>query len=140
MKGRRGHGQQGSVGIEFALVFPLFLIVFYAIVSYSLLFVYQQGLHTLSADAVRQALAVERKPDGTLDEAAIEAVVNGFIEESAHWPGRLAERCNDDLVPSTGTVRVCVKIELGLVPLKLPGSAIGIPHFTSVHSTSSIRL
>lgn len=138
-RGRRRH--RGAAAIEFALVFPLFLMIFYAIVGYSLVFVYQQGLHTLSADAVRQAVAVERH-QGALDEAAIEAAVQAFIDEDdAHWPASLAALCNPGaLVPRTDEVEVCVAIELGLPQLTLPGIDIAIPHLTEVRSTSSIRL
>ncbi|GEK72290.1 MULTISPECIES: TadE/TadG family type IV pilus assembly protein [Halomonas] len=140
------------MAIEFAIIFPLFLLIFYAIVSYSLLFVYKQGVHGLSADAVRQAISVERLSDGSLDEGAITLAVTSFInEEAADWLGSSVALCDDDLVPSSDSVRVCVQASLDLPQINfsrlLPGGNDGedsadfkVPANNTVTSTSSIRL
>lgn len=140
--------QGGVVAIEFAIMFPLFLLIFYAIVSYSLLFVYEQGLHTLSADAVRQAIAVERDSDGTLNQSAIEAEVTDFISsDEAHWPASLASLCEGEVggisvENDPDSVRVCVQATLDLpqIDFKPFGIDVVIPAMTTVESRSSIRL
>lgn len=138
--------QRGAVAIEFAIIFPLFLLIFYAIISYSLLFVYKQGLHTLSADAVRQAIAVERTSEGELDQAAITGVVGDFIDsDDASWPTGLAELCGGggvDVDAASDTVSVCVEATLDLPQIDFNPLGIGvvIPGFTTVTSSSSIHL
>ncbi|XKE44028.1 pilus assembly protein [Halomonas organivorans] len=133
--------QQGAVAIEFAIVFPLFLLIFYAIVGYSLAFVFQQGLHNLSADAVRVALAVERE-DGALDVTGIEAAVTAYLDAQARWPAEHARLCNPEALVDVAAdkVEVCVELELGLPQLTLPGIDLTVPHLTRVQSWSSLRL
>lgn len=48
--------QRGATAVEFALVFPLFFTVLYAIVTYSLIFVAQQNLTLASEEGARAAL------------------------------------------------------------------------------------
>lgn len=150
--GRKASCQQGSVAIEFAIIFPLFLLIFYAIVSYSLLFVYKQGVHGLSADAVRQAISVERLSDGSLDEDAITSAVTSFInEEASDWLGSSVALCDDNVTVEDDSISICVQATLDLPQINfskiLPGGNDGedpadfkVPANNTVTSTSSIRL
>lgn len=150
--GRKTSRQKGSVAIEFAIIFPLFLLIFYAIVSYSLLFVYKQGVHGLSADAVRQAISVERLNDGSLDEDAITLAVTSFVnEEAADWLGSSVALCSGGVTVEDDSIGVCVQATLDLPQMNfsklLPGGSDGeapadfkVPANNTVISTSSIRL
>lgn len=53
-KARRA--QRGNAAIEFALLFPVFFLVFYAIVTYSLVFATQHTLTLAAAEGARAAL------------------------------------------------------------------------------------
>jgi Flp pilus assembly protein TadG len=53
---RRARAQRGSTAIEFALLFPLFFTVLYAIVTFSLIFVAQQNLTLAAEEGARAAL------------------------------------------------------------------------------------
>ncbi|HEX7933965.1 MAG TPA: TadE family protein [Paraburkholderia sp.] len=55
--------QRGATAIEFALVFPLFFCVFYAIVTFSLIFVAQQNLTLASEEGARAALNYQKAND-----------------------------------------------------------------------------
>jgi len=55
--------QRGATAIEFALVFPLFFCVFYAIVTFSLIFVAQQSLTLASEEGARAALNYQKAND-----------------------------------------------------------------------------
>ena len=48
--------QKGAVAIEFAFIFPIFFIIFYAIVTYGLIFAAQQTLTLAAAEGVRAAV------------------------------------------------------------------------------------
>lgn len=48
--------QRGATAIEFALVFPMFFAIFYAIVTFSLIFVAQQSLTLATEEGARAAL------------------------------------------------------------------------------------
>ncbi|KVD39787.1 pilus assembly protein TadE [Burkholderia ubonensis] len=48
--------QRGATAVEFALVFPLFFVIFYALVSYGLIFAIQQNLTLAATEGARAAL------------------------------------------------------------------------------------
>jgi hypothetical protein len=48
--------QRGTAAIEFAIVFPLFFLVLYAIVTYSMVFLTQQSLTAAAEEGARAAL------------------------------------------------------------------------------------
>jgi Flp pilus assembly protein TadG len=55
-RARRAQAQRGVTAIEFALIFPLFFTVLYAIVTFSLIFVAQQNLTLAASEGARAAL------------------------------------------------------------------------------------
>ncbi len=50
--------QRGSVAIEFAFVFPIFFLIFYAIVFYSLAFLVSQNFTLTSEEILRSSMAI----------------------------------------------------------------------------------
>jgi Flp pilus assembly protein TadG len=62
---RRRHTQRGSSAVEFALVFPLFFMIFYAIVTFSMIFVAQQSLTLAAEEGARAALNYQQAQDVT---------------------------------------------------------------------------
>ncbi len=54
------HRQRGATAVEFALVFPVFFTVMYAIVTYSVIFVAQQNLTLASEEGARAALNYQK--------------------------------------------------------------------------------
>lgn len=48
--------QQGAAAIEFAIIFPIFFLIFYAIVTYGLIFAAQQTLTLAAAEGARAAV------------------------------------------------------------------------------------
>ena len=57
--------QKGAAAIEFALVFGIFFAVFYGLISYSGPMLLLQSFNQASAEAVRQAMAVDPVTAGT---------------------------------------------------------------------------
>lgn len=53
---RRTRAQRGATAIEFALVFPLFFMILYAIITFSLILVAQQNLTLAASEGARAAL------------------------------------------------------------------------------------
>ncbi len=53
---RRRSAQRGSVAVEFALIFPVFFLILYAIVTFSLIFVAQQNMTLAAEEGARAAL------------------------------------------------------------------------------------
>jgi Flp pilus assembly protein TadG len=52
--------EDGVSAMEFAIVFPLFFLIFYAIVTYSLIFVAQQTLTLTAEEGARAALRYQK--------------------------------------------------------------------------------
>lgn len=57
----RSHGleqraQRGSTAVEFALIFPVFFVILYAVVTFSLIFVAQQNMTLAAEEGARAAL------------------------------------------------------------------------------------
>lgn len=48
--------QRGATAIEFAIVFPLFFMIFYAIISFGMIFVIQQSLTYAASEGARAGL------------------------------------------------------------------------------------
>lgn len=57
--------ERGSTAVEFALVFPLFFVIFYAIITYSLIFVAQQSLTMAASEGARAALRFQPNASST---------------------------------------------------------------------------
>ena len=58
--------ENGAAAIEFALVFPLFFLIFYAILTYGMIFVAQQSITLAAAEGARAALRFASDEDLSL--------------------------------------------------------------------------
>jgi Flp pilus assembly protein TadG len=65
--------QRGSTAVEFAIVFPLFFLVFYAIVTYSMIFVAQQSLTLAASEGARAALRFQSNATSAASALALRA-------------------------------------------------------------------
>lgn len=77
--------EQGAAAIEFALVFTVFFMVFYAIVGYAMPLLMLLTFNELSAEATRRAVRVE---PGEGFEQRVATQVNNVLNESwlpADW-------------------------------------------------------
>jgi hypothetical protein len=66
----RARAASGVVAVEFAFIFPAFFLLFYAIVTYGLIFAAQQTLTLAAAEGARAAI---RYPGGATDSMALRA-------------------------------------------------------------------
>ncbi|GGB97797.1 hypothetical protein GCM10007205_03850 [Oxalicibacterium flavum] len=137
--------QQGASAIEFALVFPLFFLIFYAIITYGLILVAQQSVTLAAAEGARAALR-HAEAENIRDDHA-EAAAKGPASVAA-WLGlnnldvtkTLLDPC-----PYTNSAR-CYSVtvsypyaERPLVPLLLgPLMEFAVP--TQLSSTAIVQL
>ena len=77
--------QKGSAAIEFALVFPLFFIVFYGIITYGMIMVAQQSVTLAAAEGARAAL--RHVPDESARTTNAQDAATGTRSVAA-WLGR----------------------------------------------------
>ncbi|WP_081055830.1 TadE/TadG family type IV pilus assembly protein [Burkholderia pseudomultivorans] len=71
--------QRGVAAIEFAFVFPLFFLIFYAIVTFGMIFLIKQNLTFAASEGARAALNYTSSPCDRLKAAATTActAING---------------------------------------------------------------
>jgi Flp pilus assembly protein TadG len=91
-----GRLQRGAAAIEFALVFLIFFVVFYGIVSYALVFVLSQGFSFAANEGARAAVAIDRTVFA--DEAdyldnGVEPRVKEIVVQTLSWlPAKAFEK------------------------------------------------
>lgn len=121
-----GRQQSGAVAIEFALIFPIFLLIFYGIICYSVILLHKQTLANITGEAARSAVAVT---EIAAMQGEIQDVINGYA-----WIAGRVEPCDDwsglyynDATP--GKLQLCMSATLPRDPA-LPTinlSAFGLP-------------
>ncbi|AKH69590.1 TadE-like protein [Spongiibacter sp. IMCC21906] len=76
--------QTGAVAIEFALMFPVFFAMVYAIIAYGMAFLIIQSFTYVSEDALRAALATECA-ESVCTQDELEPVVRSQVQNSLTW-------------------------------------------------------
>ena len=74
--------QKGAAAIEFAIIFPIFFIIFYAVVTYGLIFAAQQTLTLAAAEGARAAVrypAISGSSGGSTNKAAFYCGYRRFL-------------------------------------------------------------
>lgn len=144
--------QKGAAGIEFALIFMLFFVLFYAIVSYSLAMLLMQGVTQAAEEGVRAAIAVDPLAYGsTTDyETSVKTTAQNRAADALSWLPAKARRqiidgnnINADFVGSVITVKVTYPdyATNGLIPtltLPLVGSVPRLP--TNLVGSASLQI
>ncbi|OLL32044.1 pilus assembly protein TadE [Burkholderia sp. SRS-W-2-2016] len=141
---RRARTQRGMAAIEFALVFPLFFVILYAIVTYSLILVAQQNLTLAASEGARAALnwqsnssmsdALTRRASAACDAAKLVAAT---LVQSMHCTTTTTS-CGP------GNAMQCISVSLSfdysatpLVPT-LPGFGIALPN--KLYGNATVQL
>jgi len=129
--------QRGAITIEFALLFPLFLAVFYAILSYGVSFSQLNVLNGMALEAAQSARAVVMDDEGS--ESAISHRIASVIDR--HGGLLNVTGCFGDKAYEIdeGLLRVCLETEALLPSLNVFG--IRVPDIQSpLRGRSSIQL
>jgi len=74
--------QRGAAVIEFAFVFPVFFVIFYAVITYGLIFAAQQSITLAAAEGARAALRYSATDEARGTNATNAAIGTG---SSAYW-------------------------------------------------------
>lgn len=89
--------QAGNAAIEFAIVFPIFFLIFYAIVTYGLIMVAQQSITLAAEEGARAALryaATEADRNANAQNAALGAgSVAAWLSSRLDFNGTLLDPC-----------------------------------------------
>lgn len=107
--------QRGAAAIEFALIFPVFFAIFYAIVSYGLILAAQQSLTLAAEEGARAALKYQpaTSQGGALGARATAACQTA--QSIINWlpNGYVAGGCSSSVAPCSydGALQ-CIKVTL----------------------------
>jgi Flp pilus assembly protein TadG len=126
---------RGVAAVEFAIVFPLFFLIFYAIVSYGLIFVAQQLLTLAAENGAHAALAFNgTTPPGTVACSAATISSQSLGPNITCVPAAL-QTCTFDSKAQCLTVSVSYNYAAHpLVPI-LPGIGLLTPSTLSSSAT-----
>ncbi|MGI4812252.1 MAG: TadE/TadG family type IV pilus assembly protein [Janthinobacterium lividum] len=151
--GRVRARQRGLAAVEFAIVFPLLFVIFYGIVSYSLIFVAQQTLTMAAEEGARAALAYDSAV--TTNTATVTTACTA-AKNAASWIGANTLCCATGAAPSGGTCTApvlsacayssaikCLSMDLvydlsahPIIPV-LPGTTLVLP--TLLRSSATVQ-
>lgn len=77
--------QQGAAAIEFAIIFPIFFLIFYAIITYGLIFAAQQTVTLAAAEGARAAVRYQTGQDQNARKAARIAAACDMSNKALIW-------------------------------------------------------
>lgn len=153
----RRRGIAGAVAIEFAIIFPVFFIVFYAIVTYGLIFAAQQTLTLAAAEGGRAAVRWQTTEAGRV-QAACDAVGSplawlrnmgglgaGCVTAapgSASAAGMYAAAAPCSYAPSSRCVSVTVNYDYRNKPLlpQLLGNFLSLPTPATLQGRAEVQI
>lgn len=136
--------ERGASAIEFAFLFPFFLIILYAIISYALVFLFAQTLSSMSAEVARSAIAIYTDP--RINTSEWEEIVSTRMQNVVRnsWiNAEIIDGCAESeiyhsLNSETELLTVCLQINSPVPSLNLFG--LRIPHLNTIRSQSSLQL
>lgn len=135
---RGGRRERGAAAVEFALVFVLFFVIMYGIVSYGIVFALKHSLTQAANEGARAAVR-DVGGLGSRIELARTTAANAVA-----WLGGQAPAPVVTAPPCVGTAFVCVKVALTydyaahpIVP-PLPGLGIALP--ASIAAQATVQL
>lgn len=105
--------QKGAAAIEFALVFPLFFILFYGIVAYSLVMTLDQSLTHAAAEGARAAVAVDPAAypgDAEAYKKKIEETACATVSGALAWLSNPPE-CKSEFQSDSATTTLSVTLK-----------------------------
>lgn len=145
-RGAKSVTQSGVAAIEFALIFPVFFIVLYGIITYVLIFLAQQSLALAAEEGARAALRYTTADRGTIACNTATQLVSWLGSNG----GASAATCTP-VGPFTcafpaGTTAQCITVNLAypyaakpLVPLLLgPIMSVVVP--TTLASSATVQI
>lgn len=138
------HDERGSVLVEFAFVFALFVLVIYAIISFGVILAAKNSITHAAAEGARAAVAVVDDPMTTLDER--EERAKEKVGESLAWfksryePGDTTA----SIGPCVGTLGDCITVTITYPydtrPIVAPPPGLGLVIPSKLVSTAVVEL
>lgn len=140
--------QKGAAAIEFALVFVIFFVVLYGVLSYSLPLLLMQSFNHSTAEAARRSVAVDPLALSDSDyKKAVEAVAESVLTEQLKWvptalSGSITQTADYNIASKQLKVTVSVPaVALATLMPVLKLGAITVPNLPdTLQAQSSLQL
>lgn len=136
--------QRGSNAVEFALVFPLFFLTIYAVVTFSMIFAAQQSLTLAAEEGARAALNYQQAQDVTTSLNNRKAAACTVALGMTNWLASKAQctsawaNCTFDATMRCITVTMTYDYQSNPLVPNLPGFAATLPK--TLASTAMVQL
>ena len=141
----RQRRQRGSTAVEFALIFPLFFLIFYAIVTYSIIFAAKQSLALAASEGARAALKFQPNANSaasalTLRASAACTAATGLVNWLATTTPCTATYAPCTFDASMQCVQVSLKYNYASNPLVPVLPLIGLPTPAALTANAMVQL
>lgn len=144
-RGARGgpeRGERGSVLVEFSLVFALFVLVIYALISFGVILAAKNSLTHAAAEGARAAVAVVDDPMTGPDERVERAKEK--VEQALSWFGsRYQAGDTSASIAPCGTAQ-CITVKITYPysdrPIVPPAPGLGLVIPSNLTSTAVVEL
>lgn len=150
MSGRGGTGarrrtersERGSVLVEFSLVFVLFVLVIYALISFGVILAAKNSLTHAAAEGARAAVAVVDDPMTADDERVVRA--REKVDQALEWFGSKYERDDTEASIATCGTAQCITVKItypySTRPIVPPAPGLGLVIPSNLTSTAVVEL
>ena len=149
MGGKRSQrDERGSVLVEFSLVFALFVLVIYALISFGMILATKSSLTHAAAEGARAAISVVDDPSTTtVDEREAKALDK--VADSLDWLGSkyqpgdataAIDPCNAAVPAGPQCITVTITYPYDTRPIVPPAPGLGLVTPNKLTSTAVVEL
>lgn len=140
--GRTKRAERGSVLVEFSLVFALFVLVIYALISFGVILAAKNSLTHAAAEGARAAVAVVDDPMTADDERVLRA--REKVDQALEWFGSKYEPGDTTAsIAPCGTAE-CITVRIvhpySTRPIVPPAPGLGLVIPSNLTSTAVVEL
>ncbi len=114
----KAHSQAGVVAIEFAFLFLVFFVLFYAIVTYATTFLLQTSFHYAASEGARSAISIDRQSfanDGEYLTQGLTPKIRETVGQSLEW---LPSKARDQVLGANNN-NIEVEIVSGILTVRV---------------------
>ena len=141
---RRAGDERGSVLVEFSLVFALFVLVIYALITFGVILSAKNSLTHAAAEGARSAIGVVDDPATPLDERVTRAT--GKVGDSLSWmgskyqPGDTSATVAGCANSPAECITVTIEYPYDARPIVPPAPGLGLVTPSKLKSTAVVEL
>lgn len=142
VRGGSTRDEAGSVLVEFSLVFALFVMVIYALISFGVILAAKNSLTHAAAEGARAAVAVVDDPMTADDERVLRA--REKVDQALGWFGARYETGDTSAVVAPCGTAECITVKItypySTRPIVPPAPGLGLVIPSNLTSTAVVEL